>query len=138
MFSQQKQTHQPQQHRPQRRLQPVRQQVIQRVKDFNFLIENILARATTTSTPRQIYLQTLPSTTTTRRPIVEKVKNHSVSSMTSSRSSSSSALSNIQTVVDPIILKLISKALENNEMIDEFALKQALSVKNVETTTVSL
>ncbi|CAL2032633.1 unnamed protein product [Caenorhabditis brenneri] len=95
-------------------------------------------RATTTTTPRQIYLQTLPSTTTTRRPIVEKVKNHSISSMASSRSSSSSALSNIQTVVDPIILKLISKALENNEMIDEFALKQALSVKNVETTTTPL
>ncbi|KAF1766511.1 hypothetical protein GCK72_006468 [Caenorhabditis remanei] len=82
---------------------------------------------TTTTTPRYISLQTLPSKTTTRRPITEKVKNQH-----------SSALSNIQTVVDPIILKLISKALEKNEMIDEYALKQALSMRNVETTTEAL
>lgn len=53
-------------------------------------------------------------------------------------SASSSSLSSIQTVVDPIILKLISKALEKNEMIDEYSLKQALSMRNVATTTVGL
>uniref|UniRef100_A0A1I7T755 Uncharacterized protein n=1 Tax=Caenorhabditis tropicalis TaxID=1561998 RepID=A0A1I7T755_9PELO len=90
--------------------------------------------STTTTTPRQISLQTLPSITTTRRPMAEKNKSQQQSSL----KSSSSSLTNIQTVVDPIILKLISKALENNEMIDEFALKQALSIGNSETTTTPL
>ncbi|CAP31973.2 Protein CBG13131 [Caenorhabditis briggsae] len=87
---------------------------------------------TTTTTPRYISLQTLPPSTTTRRPNIERSKKMPESARPSS------SLSSVQTVVDPIILKLISKALERNEMIDEYALKQALYMRNVETTTTAL
>ncbi|CAO4364900.1 unnamed protein product [Caenorhabditis nigoni] len=82
---------------------------------------------TATTTPRYISLQTLPPSTTTRRPNIEK-----------SRKMPESALSSVQTVVDPIILKLISKALERNEMIDEYALKQALYMRETTTTALPL
>ncbi|CZR14455.1 uncharacterized protein CELE_C30G12.1 [Caenorhabditis elegans] len=88
---------------------------------------------TTTTTPRQISLQTIPFSTTTRQPNFDKTKTPATMP-----SASSSSLSSIQTVVDPIILKLISKALEKNEMIDEYSLKQALSMRNVATTTTPL
>ncbi|PIC45231.1 hypothetical protein B9Z55_005320 [Caenorhabditis nigoni] len=82
------------------------------------------APTTTTTTPRYISLQTLQPSTTTRRPISKKMPE--------------SALSSVQTVVDPIILKLISKALERNEMIDEYALKQALYMRETTTTPLPL
>uniref|UniRef100_A0A8R1I6B7 Uncharacterized protein n=1 Tax=Caenorhabditis japonica TaxID=281687 RepID=A0A8R1I6B7_CAEJA len=76
------------------------------------------APTTTITVPRQISLQTLPPATTSRSPVP-----------------ASATRNNVQTVVDPVILKLISKALENNELIDELALKQALLMRTVQTTT---
>ncbi|CAI2343158.1 unnamed protein product [Caenorhabditis sp. 36 PRJEB53466] len=86
------------------------------------------AAPTTTTTPRQISLQTLPPATTSR-PVIERTRPFP---------SPSSSSASIQTVVDPIILQLISKALEKNELIDEQALKQALSMRSFGTTSTAL